>query len=145
MALQSVSDPQSKWYDSLYFPESIVDDFTQALVAWYNDLPDTLADLRWYLHSNKTENPENSGNLMVTLAYRSLDTITDRTTGSGSRRVDSLMLALGFRFKNVQVMHSLHRIAEWETEKVRKQSICRTKTESRKSRSIPAWLVQETR
>lgn len=115
MALQSISEPASPWHDSLLCPRELTDRYTEALIAFYNDLPDTLADFRWYLQMHKTEHPDSGFTAILDIPHEALDTLRDRTPGCGSARIDSLMDACGFEFVSVMTLHSLDRSAEYRT------------------------------
>lgn len=98
----SVSKPTSQWYDSLYYPEELMYNYTRAMCALHNDLVDTLADFRTYHYANrlphKNFHPDSTFTITIDIPREAMDTIEQDVPGSGNQRIDSLMNAAGLLY-----------------------------------------------
>lgn len=116
LAMIAVSRPTSQWHDSLYYPEELIWNFTNAMCALYNDLPDSLADFRsyHYYYPNLTHipeaylHPDSSAIVTINLPLRAIDTLNKDLTQSGNARLDSLMIACGTTFISRKIIPGVY-------------------------------------
>lgn len=116
LTMIAVSRTTSQWYDSLYYPNELIWNFTNAMCALYNDLPDSLADFRsyHYYYPNLTHipeaylHPDSAAIVTVNLPLRAIDTSGKDITQSGNARVDSLMIATGLTFISKKTIPWFH-------------------------------------
>lgn len=110
LTMLSVSKPASHWYDSLFYPEELMVNYTNAMIALHNDLPDTLADFRMYhypLYPLAKFHPDSTFIVTIQLPYGAADREAKDLTQSGNRRIDSLINAAGMIYIGKTLMASL--------------------------------------
>lgn len=102
LTMLAVSKPASQWYDSIRYPHELEYNYTNALCALYNDLPDSLADFRMCLRNVYSQassyHPDSISIVTITIPATLIGINNDKKAHSGNWRVDSVLDVAGMKF-----------------------------------------------
>lgn len=93
-----VQNESDELYDSLFLSKIRILKYTEALIAFYNGLPDSLADFRMYLHMGTVLHPDSFYNVTVTVYQSAVDYKPTTAFTSGVRKLDGLTARAGMKY-----------------------------------------------